>query len=569
MIDLLLVNSLAPRQRSISDTALENSLAVLRTYLEDRGYGVEVLDFLRLDELEQGVPQWCFAGIRYFVGHQMRAYLRGAKLLPLLFMVPAWPLQEWSVRARKRHMTRIVDSIVAKVREDKVPFVGIKVWYGESFLWSLSLASALKKHCPDTIVIAGGPQVNVYREKTLEKTGFDLAVSGPAEEVLDRLLKLRRKTSDKAACLKAILNENSNSRLLRRDGNFSAGLRIEPSRASFTIPRYIECDLRGKILFHPIVDGLGCSWGRCHFCTSARLFDRYYPRPPGDVVAEMDALVRQGVSFFRFTSSDTPLRHGSEIAQAILSQGLRVRYSMFTRAGRVTDERFKAYRLMIKSGLRAVFIGGETGHDLINQRVMNKGVSRQHIIDTIHGLRQAAQAEGTVCSIGLSLIYPCPTVDGISLTDVYRENVSLIREVSPDSVVVNPPAPFPGTVWFEEPDRFGFRMGNDFVEKLMRYEYAMYKPPELWPSLDVSLGGLTIKEVLKESGRLRREVASMGIPTEIPDEHLMMARTIGYSTKESLMEFKMNSLKDILTGGTEYSRALAERVAQAGRPCLP
>ena len=43
-IDLILVNSFAPRHRIASDAALENGLAVIRTYLVDRGFNVYVVD---------------------------------------------------------------------------------------------------------------------------------------------------------------------------------------------------------------------------------------------------------------------------------------------------------------------------------------------------------------------------------------------------------------------------------------------------------------------------------------------------------------------------------------------
>ena len=63
-IDLLLVNSMAPRQRIASDAALENSLAILRTYLEDKAYQVEVVDEQRISGPEAGVPAWCLKLLR-------------------------------------------------------------------------------------------------------------------------------------------------------------------------------------------------------------------------------------------------------------------------------------------------------------------------------------------------------------------------------------------------------------------------------------------------------------------------------------------------------------------------
>lgn len=87
---------------------------------------------------------------------------------------------------------------------------------------------------------------------------------------------------------------------------------------------------------------------------------------------------QRGVAFFRFSASETPVEHGRKIAEAILAHGLNIRYSMFVRATKVTEETLAAYRIMIQAGLRAVFMGGETGHDGVNRDIMNKGVEKRY-----------------------------------------------------------------------------------------------------------------------------------------------------------------------------------------------
>ena len=69
----------------------------------------------------------------------------------------------------------------------------------------------------------------------------------------------------------------------------------------------------------------------------------------------------------------------------------------------------------IRSGLRAVFIGGETGHDRINERVMNKGLTREDLVWTIRALREAGARENQLVDIALAMIYPTPRIDGVSM----------------------------------------------------------------------------------------------------------------------------------------------------------
>jgi radical SAM superfamily enzyme YgiQ (UPF0313 family) len=205
-----------------------------------------------------------------------------------------------------------------------------------------------------------------------------------------------------------------------------------------------------------------------------------------------------------------------------------------------------------------VFLGGETGHDEINDKIMNKGVVRKDIIDTIQCIKLAAVAEGLSCQIVLSMIYPCPVIPGVTLEDVYEQNVSLFKEATPDAVIINPPAVFPGTVWFEQKEKLGFKLGNSFVNELMNYEYSIYKPVEFWQNLDYTLNDMDLRKILKEIGRLNKAIINMGIPINISDDYLMMSQAIGYSSKADLFDFKKKSFVDIISGTSTFIKQITK-----------
>lgn len=558
--ELLLVNSLSPRQRIASDAALENSLAVLRTYLEDRGLGVEVIDEQRVTAMEAGVPKWCLTLLRSLVRLQMKTY-RQNKAMWSIIMDLSYPVQVLSMYYRNRYINNKANDIIRIIKENAVPFLGIKLWYGDSFTWSKHLAAKVKAACPETVIIAGGPQVKVYGEHVLSETDFDLAIMGPGEELLEKLILLRRNTKSKKDFLAAFQNSISKSKLIKT-GIY--GDSCPTSAADFTtpitIPRYRPEDLQNKILFHTLVDGFGCSWNKCNFCSHTRQAQTYQPRPVSEMIKEFKLMVQQGISFFRFSSSETPVEHGREIAEEILKAGLNINYSMFVRPLKVTPETYEAYRLMVKSGLRAVFMGGETGHDIINEKIMNKGIRSKQIIDTIHCIRLAASETGQNCRVGLSLIYPCPVTDGVTLQQVFDENIMLIKNTLPDTVIVNPPGVFPKTKWMENANKFGFEIAQDFVMKFMQYEYSIYKPIEFWDNIGYSLQGMSGSELLKETGRLRQAIVDLGIPTDISDEYLMMTEAIGYKKRSDLLKFKNNSLHDIMSGSTSYMEEIIKKI---------
>ncbi|WP_312562487.1 B12-binding domain-containing radical SAM protein [Anaerospora sp.] len=560
--ELLLVNSYAPRQRIASDAALENGLAVLRTYLEDRGHTVDVVDDQRVTAMTKGVPQWCLKLLQFMVGLQMKIYNKKIKSLWVMVMLLTWPLQALSLYYRRGFMNKRINDIIQEIKKNKVNFLGIKVWYGDAFVWSKLLATKVRDACPDTIIIAGGPQVKVYGEHILSEEFFDIAIMGPGEDALEKMLMLRQRSKDKGEFLEAFHTEISASKLIKM-GTY--GTVSSLTKNVFPTPRYRSEDLQGKIFFHTLVDGFGCSWNKCSFCSHTRQNSTYQSRPIEEIVDEIEEMARQGISFFRFSSSETPVEHGKKIAEEILKRNLTINFSMFARATKVTPALYDAYYIMIKAGLRAVFMGGETGHDLINEKVMNKGVRSKDIVDTINCIKLASSAAKNNCRVGLSLIYPCPVVEGVTLEEVFREDMRLIQESNPDTVIVNPPGMFPETEWMENAAKYGFKAEENFVVNFMKYEYSIYKPVELWEELGYSLQEMSGAELLKETGRLKQEIVKLGIPTDISDEYLMMTEAIGYNTRLDLLQFKSKSLQDIMSGSTTYMEQIIEKINQKSR----
>lgn len=561
-IELLLVNSFAPRQRIASDAALENGLAVIRTYLEERDISVHVIDEQRVSRVEEGVPKWCTWLLRKLVKLQLNKFSACFKPFAVFVLLLAWPIQSLALYFRKHYMDKLIDNIATLVQTDQIPFVGIKVWGGAPYTWSVKLAQRIREVNPETIVIAGGPHVKVYGEYVLAHNEFDLAIMGPGEEILEDLLIKRRSIPGKTIYLELLRQEIESFPLIRTGHYHEQG---DYMFHSFTIPNYRAIDMTDKVWFHTLIDGLGCTWNKCTFCSHTRQNTHYTPRPIEEIKEEILAMTGRGIAFFRFSSSETPLGHGRAIAKMILDNNIKMNYSIFARPAQASEYMYESYRLMIRSGLRAIFLGGETGHDEINDKIMNKGVQRKDIIDTIQCVKLAAAAEGASCQIVLAMIYPCPIIPGVTLEDVFAQNVSLIKEANPDTVIINPPGVFPGTGWFDEKEKLGFKLGENFVNELMNYEYSIYEPVEFWKNLNYTLNGMDMAKILQEIGRLNRAIVDMGIPINISDDYLMMSQAIGYSSKADLFEFKQTSFVDIISGTCNYIKEITKKMNERSR----
>lgn len=572
MARILLWNSLTTRRRSASDTFLDNGLGVLSAHLEDHGHRVWLEDWATDDFYASLAAPFLARPLRGLYG-QLLARRAGPGPSPLLKAAGAAALGLQGVQARlqARRLDARLRDLAWRVVEEGVPVVGLKLWYGEAFGWARRLAELLREIAPQVLTVAGGYHATLYEEDVLRHAPFDLAVRGEGEFALTKVLDLvdRFSSRPKAELLAEIASHHFENALWRSASGVAKGRKRPVRLTRKASPRYGASP--GKVRIHVMVESLGCPWGECHFCVHPHFYKKYEPRDVAEVVEEMEAMARQGIGIFRFAGSDTPPAFGARIGQAVLDAGLEVVYGMGSRAvkncgnPKIFERTAAHYETMIRSGLRAVFMGGETGHDRINAEVMNKGVTRADLVATARAVRQAQGRAGHEIDLILALIYPVPLVEGVTQEEVFRANRELLEELRPDSVMVTPPGPFKHSRWHAEKDRFGFEFDEGFVRSAMEYEYVLYKPPTLWPRLELSLQGRSFVELLEECGRLRREAEALGIPTDLSDEHFLMLRAAGYRGREGAETFKRETLLDIVSCDYRTLGSIAARINAESR----
>ncbi|HUU27993.1 MAG TPA: cobalamin-dependent protein [archaeon] len=574
MADLILWNSIAKRRHSPSDTFLENGLGMLKSFIEKQGFKVEIIDWARSNQWDKMTPgtlariNRCMAAVLWSSnGSGKRRGKTISRLVSPLFLLSQGVMSN----VQKRLQERMIRELARYIHDSGCQVLGIKSWYGEAFPAAKYLARCVRKLAPEVLIVVGGPHASIYRDAVLEDSVFDVAVVGEGERALSAILALARQTKTREKLLQEIawmvsLGQLKNV-IFRNNRGIGISAREQADANSKVVPCYDL--LEGKTLIHVVVDSLGCPWGKCNFCSHSCIYQKHSLRKAQSVVDEIGEMVSRGIGIFRFAGSSTALAHACDIAALLDKSGLRVLFSMFARAEPGASEDIVYSRLvdsygqLLRSGLRAVFIGAESGIDLINYLVMNKGLALGDITATVRAMREASQKERLPLDIGLSLIYPAPTVCDITLEQLKIENIKLIEQTGPDSVLVSPPAPFPGTAWFKEKDRFGFELGERFVQEILEYEYALYKPPSLWPEIDLKLKGMSLREILEECQDLRGLLEEKGFVTEVTDEHFLMMRAAGYLGKEGAVTFKNQALLSLISCDYRWMNRVQERVNQA------
>jgi tRNA A37 methylthiotransferase MiaB len=569
---ILLWNSLATRRRSASDTFLDNGLGRLKAHLEREGYEVLLEDWATDSFYSTLAVPSLASPLRHF--YKVLLVRLGEARSPFWAKVLGAGtilLQRLQSFVQKKRMNSRLKCLARRVAQQRISIVGIKLWYGEAFSWAKCLARLLQEIAPEAIIVAGGYHATLYEEDVLRFGPFDLAVRGEGEYPLSEILSIvdRMAGRPKREILEKIAANRIENTLWRNGG----GIAVAPKRVAMheqkAVPSYGET--LGKVRIHVIVESVGCTWAKCNFCVHPHFYNRYAPRAIEELVGEMKAMLDQGIGMFRLAGSDTPPVFGARIGQAILDAGLKVIYGMGSRAvaycsdPKIYQKTVEHYETMLQSGLRSVFMGGETGHDRINKEVMNKGITREDLVATSHAIREAERHVGQKIDVALAFIFPVPLVEGVTQDEVFDKNIELVAEFKPDSVMVTPPGPFKQSRWYAEKERFGFKFDESFIPSAMEYEYVLYKPPNMWPKLNIGLQDKSFMQVLNECLRFRKAVEKMNIPTDLSDEHFLMLRSAGFNDQNGAQRFKEETLLDIVSCDYRVLKGISKKINIATR----
>lgn len=570
MAEIILWNSIARRRRSMSDTFYDNGLGTLQSYLEQRGHKVIVEDWAQDGVFQSFSPLFLSFILRKFYRLLFAVKNKTYKKILGIF---SFFLQDILGIIQEFRFRRKVVKYVKSLQKKGVKIIGIKAWYGEAFIHASYFARQVKKFLPQTITIIGGYHETLYEEHLLKDGVFDFGAVCEGEYPLEEILKIidnYKEHWDKQMVIKKIVEQAQSGKienfLYAKDGNICKTERRKFSpKSKKSIPRYTLNP--NKIRIHVMVESIGCDWGKCNFCVHPHFYPNYALRDPDDIIQEIKTMVKLGIGIFRFAGSDTPPVFGAKIAEKILASNLSVVFGMGSRAIRNAKDKktmlIDCYTKLIKAGLRAVFMGGECGNDFINQEVMNKGVVYEDIVSSIASLREAEKIAKAKVFLSLALIYPPPLLGKVSLKQVWEDNKRLLEDTCPDSVMITPPGPFLHTRWYKEKEKFGFKIQRGFLERAMRYEYVLYKPPDMWPDIGLCLDNKPFSQILKECNEFRNFVEQeLVIPTDISDEHFLMFYGAGIKEKYQLIKAKKETMLDIISCDYRYIHSLAEKANQ-------
>lgn len=236
---------------------------------------------------------------------------------------------------------------------------------------------------------------------------------------------------------------------------------------------------------------IGCSYNRCSYC-AMYLEKRFRPRSIEDLRIDMDLAAEQlGPRSIRkvFLADGDALILRTERLLEILEE-LRGRFENFQRASvyaspqSLLSKSDADMRRLVDAGLSTYYLGAETGHPVVLERI-RKGVTREQMIDAGARVARAGGKLSVILLLGIG---------GVELSAEHAEaSGTLISELQPRYASTLTITPVPGTELHEQvesgqlvlPDELGMIAEQRGMLAHMDCERTLYRGNHVSNSLPV------------------------------------------------------------------------------------
>ena len=335
-----------------------------------------------------------------------------------------------------------MDQIIEIILEKSPRIVGSTVMTATMEI-TRQFYSKLKKKCPGTVVVLGGPHVSALPEQSLfDIPESDINIIGEGDETIVEILR---------ALEKGIDLQNIAGIAYRMNGRIVKTSPRTPIHDLGALPVPAN-DLLKKHLYKPygwsrwvsgksgpigvIFTSRGCV-GKCNFCAAHTVFSsgvRYFNMQ--QIIDQLEFFIKEWDIRILYIQDDTftlNRKRINELCDYIISKGYNKRLEIQV-SSRVNTTHLSTMKKMRKAGVRWVFFGIESGNQEILDR-MNKNITLKNIRDGLKTAKKAGMFIGGNYIIG-----------NIGETrETAMETITLACELYQDYASFATAIPLPGT----------------------------------------------------------------------------------------------------------------------------
>ena len=364
----------------------------------------------------------------------------------VFYTMPLGLLAIASCLDRQRYDVKIIDGRLERdpisavlAQLDDALCVGVSVLTGAPIGDALKILRAVKAKRPDLPTVCGGWHPSLFPRQMLEEPSIDITVQGQGEATFAELLG----RLDAGEALDGILGVS-----FVREGEATTN----PARPLLPMEAFAPVDF-GLIpverYFHlkglrqlDYISSTGCPF-RCAFCADPFVYNRGWQAiGPERLAGEIDALWKQ----YRFTDLNfqdetffTYRKRIAEIAERFLKLDASFTWAATMRADQGVRLSEDVFRLCVKSGLRRVLIGVESGSPEVLKRI-----TKDTTVDQV--LQSAEMCARADVAVIFSFIVGFPD----EADEDVMKTVSLVKKLRAMSPKFETPIfyykPYPGSV---------------------------------------------------------------------------------------------------------------------------
>lgn len=329
-------------------------------------------------------------------------------------------------------------SITAILQDLQPKIVGILNRSSYSFPIVSKVANIIKNYSKEIPIIAGGTYVSFMPEEALSTCeDIDFIVMGEGEIPLPTLVR---------SILSGDHYDNIEGLAFRKDGQIVKNggpipfdLNEMPLPALDLLPTNLYVARRERY----IVDlSRGCT-NACPYCTSSFIKKSVRYRDPDQIIEEIRQAYNTGFRKFYFVddvfTNNKPLV--IQVCQDIVKNGFKISWPCMSRVDQIDEE---SLHWMKQAGCEIIAFGVES----VSKSTLEE-IGKSDLLDKIQSTFAMVRSHGIRALAFIIFGMPRST-----LMDEFQ-TIKFLSQLQPDAVGVFSFKPYPGTVYYSEPEKFG------------------------------------------------------------------------------------------------------------------
>jgi len=356
--------------------------------------------------------------------------------------------------------------VLEYVRNTKPDFIGVKL-FGNGFRFLLELAKKMKEVSPDSVVVAGGPQVMLYKELIFKITNsVDFLIYGESELAMKEFIEFLKGQRQLRSVRNLIFKEDTE--IIRNK------LKLIEDLDSLPLPDWSVFSLDKYFPLFMINMKRGCQF-QCAFCShnyfwgrevddeklkgadmeQIKKFNCVRKRSWRSVKKEVDNnLFEHNVTMLEIIDSTPDIDLLVDLSDYIIEKNLPINWVSFGRVNYFSEELYKKFS---QAGCLALWYGIESGNKRILES-MGKDYSREDV------KAELALAKKYGVKAICAVIIGFPGEDEKTLTD----SLSLMDEVDAYVKVTIPFFLQQGSPIAFNPEKYNVQVKGDWLEDSLK-----------------------------------------------------------------------------------------------------